>query len=250
MGIKERRTKILATLFFIKDFEFAPVTFTNDLQQTFDISMNPKTRMTFQDLIDEQIVIDPGQHNTNPDQPTYQLADKGFNELCLEFPALRFMKYQWDGKWRILSYEIPERKREMRDRLRRQVSSWGLGPWHRSFWITPHPIIPDLKQLVSNKEEEQYVQAFESEHVFGNRSVLIEKVWETSNLEKKYRLLFKSWHDMLSTQDSKFTKLNKVISAYIAILRQDPGLPTELVGDQWIGFEAIKLYKEIRKILL
>ena len=38
-------------------------------------------------------------------------------------------------KWRIISYEIPEAKRELRDRLRREMQGWGLGPWHRSFGL-------------------------------------------------------------------------------------------------------------------
>jgi phenylacetic acid degradation operon negative regulatory protein len=107
-----------------------------------------------------------------------------------------------------------------------------------------------LKALVSEKEEEQYVQAFESEHVFGDRAVLIEKVWELTLLEKKYRQLFKSWHDILASQYDKPTKLREVLSHYIDVLRVDPGLPPQLLGSNWIGYEGFKIFKEIRTILL
>jgi len=160
------------------------------------------------------------------------------------------MKYSWDGKWRILSYEIPEKKRELRDKLRREVAGWGLGPWHRSFWLTPHPITDNLKELISQKEEEQYVQAFEADHVFGNRDILIEKVWNKADLDRKYRELFKKWHSLLSTEEEKTEKFRKVISEYVNILKIDPGLPVELVGQTWIGYEAFNIYKEIRGILL
>lgn len=180
----------------------------------------------------------------------YRLTQKGFYALCLEFPFFRYLRDKWDGKWRILSYEIPEKRRELRDRLRREVTGWGLGPWHRSFWLTPHPIIENLRQLVSEREEEKYIQAFESEHVFGNRDILIEKVWQKSALDKKYRDVFKKWHDILSKEGDKATKFRAVISEYVEILRQDPGLPTDLVGSAWIGFEAYNIFKEIRGILL
>ncbi len=130
------------------------------------------------------------------------------------------------------------------------MQGWGLGPWHRSFWLTPHPIIEPLKELVTGKTEEQYIQAFESEHSFGNRDVLIEKVWGKSLLDKKYRELFKRWHDILSRDGEKVQKFSKVIHEYITLLREDPGLPIDVMGEGWIGYEAMNIFKEIKSILL
>lgn len=265
MGIKERRTKILISLILLSDVKFDYVAMDKTLQRAFDLSLNQKTKGTISGLMRDQLIekeetapqLQPeaqGSEVSGTQQKTdgvrYKLTDKGFHELSLEFPFFRFLKDRWDGKWRVLSYEIPEKKRELRDRLRREVSGWGLGPWHRSFWLTPHPIIDNLRLLVSQKEEEQYIQAFESEHSFGDRNVLIEKVWQKSALEKKYRELFKKWHDVLSSQNEKIDKFKIVIGEYVEILRSDPGLPPELVGDSWIGFEAFNIFKEIRTILL
>ena len=130
------------------------------------------------------------------------------------------------------------------------MQGWGLGPWHRSFWLTPHPIIEILKGLVAQKEEEKYIQAFEGAPVFGDREILIEKVWAKSNLDKTYRELFKKWHDILSGQEEKVDKLKKIVGEYIVLLRLDPGLPKELVGESWIGFEGWNIFKEIKSILL
>lgn len=253
MGIKERRTKILLALFLLSDVNFTPVTVDDKTQKAFEFSLNQKTRGTISGLLKEELITKTELENN------YRLSEKGFYELVLQFPLLRFLKEKWDGKWRIISYEIPEKKREIRDRLRREMQGWGLGPWHRSFWITPHPVIETLRQLVSQKEEEQYIQAFESEHAFGNREILIEKVWQKSILDKKYREMFKSWHDILAEPNSteasegrgdKIEKFKKIISLYIDLLRLDPGLPVDLVGEKWIGFEAYNIYKEIRGILL
>ncbi len=245
MGIKERRTKILLALFFLSDVQFSPVAFDKQKELIFDISFNQKTRGTFSTLIKEGLV-----EKTGEDASSYILTSKGFSELCLTFPAFRYMKEPWDGKWRVLSYEIPEKKRDLRDKLRREVAGWGLGPWHRSFWLTPHPIITNLRELVSQKEEEQYIQAFEADHVFGDRAILIEKVWKKAELDKQYRELFKRWHSILSVEGEKAEKFKKVVSEYVTILKFDPGLPSELIGQSWIGFEAFTIYKEIRGILL
>ncbi len=272
MGIKERRTKILLALFLLKDISFSPVNFDDRIQKIFDLTFNEKTRGTISGLIKEGEIekaeminsqSQPNPHLQNPlsqlggnltvdvgKSNQYRLTDKGFYALCLDFPFFRFLKDQWDGKWRIISYEIPEKKREVRDRLRREMQGWGLGPWHRSFWLTPHPIIENLRQLIGGKEEEQYFQAFESDHVFGDREILIEKVWGKSNLDKAYRELFKKWHQILSTQEEKINKLKKVINEYVGLLKIDPGLPKELLGEKWIGLEGWSIFKEIRSILL
>ena len=248
MGIKDIRTKILLSLLFMSSDEYKTVTFNNDICNIFDLTLNRKTIATLKTLHNDAL-IDSKSVDTD-DLPSYMLTDKGFDEITLNFPFFRFINKEWDGKWRILSYEIPERKRELRDKLRRDVARWGLGPWHRSFWLTPHPIIPWLKMRVSDKEIETYVQAFESDHTFGNKEVLIEKVWQKTSLEKKYRTLFKAWHTTLSTDQNKIAKMRAVVTDYVAILKDDPGLPKQLVGEAWIGFEALNLFREIRNILL
>lgn len=242
MPIKDRRLKILFCLFIVSDFNFSPSELTEDLLTIFDLSMNQKTKGTLSALTKEG--------SLEKVDNTYKLTEKGFIKLCLEFPFFRFMHFEWDGLWRVISYEIPESKREIRDRLRREMRGWGLGPWHRSFWLTPHPIIGDLRELVYGHEEESYIQAFEATHVFGDMNVLVEKVWVKSELDKNYRELFKTWHTILSTEKKNPEKMKDVIAAYIELLRKDPGLPESLIGKKWIGFEAFDIFKEVRGILL
>jgi len=247
MGIKERRTKILLALLLMSGEDFSFITFNPTFLDVFDLTLNRKTITTLKTLESAGLIEkNVAESSVNG---TYRLTNAGFKEVSIDFPFFRFTKDKWDGVWRILSYEIPEKKRELRDRLRREVASWGLGPWHRSFWLTPHPIIPILKELISD-EEKSYVQAFEANHVFGDREILIEKVWNKSQLEKSYRSLFMKWHEVLSKNEDKIKKIKVVLSQYVEILKVDPGLPKELLGEKWIGYEAITLFKEIREILL
>ncbi|MFA5136577.1 MAG: PaaX family transcriptional regulator C-terminal domain-containing protein [Patescibacteria group bacterium] len=246
MGVKERRTKILLSLVLLSDVDFKPVKIDERVQKIFDFSLNQKTKTTLSSLVKEGAIEQTGDAKDDE----YALTASGLLSLSFEFPYFRFLKLKWDHKWRIISYEIPESKREIRDRLRREMQGWGLGPWHRSFWLTPHPVIPNLKELVMGKIEEQYIQAFESDHAFGNRDILIEKVWGKSALDKKYRDLFKKWHETLSKDGDKIEKFSIVVAEYVNVLRQDPGLPDDLLGQSWIGYEAMNIFKEIRSILL
>lgn len=243
--IKETRTKILLLLFLFSDQYFSPVSLNSTIEKIFDLSFNQKTAGVISGLIKERL-IEKDENKEN----SYRLTEKGFKVLVLEFPFFRFLKYSWDGLWRVISYEIPESKRQIRDRLRREMRGWGLGPWHRSFWLTPHPIISHLRDLIYGREEEKYFQAFESTHVFGDINILLEKVWQKSQLEKRYRQLFKKWHEILSSSLSKEEKMKGIVSSYVEVLKIDPGLPSVLLGKNWLGFEAYSIFKEIKTILL
>lgn len=244
MPIKERKTKILLLLFLTSDLSFSPTNLDEGLLSIYDLTLNQKTKGTLSAMLKDNLI-----EKAQEDATSYILTEKGFYVLSLEFPSIRFLKDEWDGIWRIISYEIPESKRHLRDRLRREMKGWGLGPWHRSFWITAHPIIGTLRELVYGKDEEQYIQAFESTHMFGDMEVFIEKVWEKSSLEKQYKELFKIWHGILSNELPKQEKLKLVIYEYIKQLRNDPGLPISIVGKRWIGIEAFSIFKEMRTIL-
>lgn len=246
MPIKDRKIKLLLLFFLMPELQDESLEINERLQDIFDISLNQKTRGTLSGLIKEGSLQ---KDDSSSDKARYRLTPKGLTILSLEFPFFRFVNEEWDGLWRIISYEIPESKREIRDRLRREMRGWGLGPWHRSFWITPHPITHNLKELVYGKEEENFIQSFEATHVFGNMDILVEKVWNKSELEKRYRAMFKTWHDVLSQDITKDEKMKAILYEYITLLREDPGLPKSLVGRNFISFEAFDIFKEVKGIL-
>ena len=49
-------------------------------------------------------------------------------------------KNNWDGKWRVLIFDIPEKKRSKRDDFRDVLDSFGFKELQKSVWITPYKI--------------------------------------------------------------------------------------------------------------
>jgi DNA-binding transcriptional regulator PaaX len=74
------------------------------------------------------------------EQGTISLTDKGetkieeilSGEYRIPEPIL------WDGKWRILMFDIPERKRKMREMLRVMLARTGFLRLQDSVWIYPY----------------------------------------------------------------------------------------------------------------
>jgi phenylacetic acid degradation operon negative regulatory protein len=56
----------------------------------------------------------------------------------------------WDGKWRLIIFDIPTNKRYHANEFRKHLRTLGLQPLQRSVWVTPYPCetqIAILRQL-------------------------------------------------------------------------------------------------------
>ena len=45
---------------------------------------------------------------------------------------------KWDGKWRIVSFDVYEKARQRRDQFRRELKEYGFVQLHKSLWVYPY----------------------------------------------------------------------------------------------------------------
>lgn len=69
---------------------------------------------------------------------------------------------EWDGRWRIVIFDIPEGKRVVRDLLRWKLKQWGFTCWQKSVWATKKSVTRELRQIVKDLGIEQWVLVIES----------------------------------------------------------------------------------------
>lgn len=72
---------------------------------------------------------------------------------------------EWDQKWRLVIFDIPENKRGVRDILRSRLKMWGFTPWQKSVWATKKNITQKLRRFVSELGIEDWVLVIESDNV-------------------------------------------------------------------------------------
>jgi len=61
-----------------------------------------------------------------------RLADRKVSSYSLEKPK------RWDGRWRVVTFDIPERRKRTRDRIRQTLSHVGFVRLQDSVWIYPY----------------------------------------------------------------------------------------------------------------
>lgn len=51
-----------------------------------------------------------------------------------------------DGVWKLIIFDIPEKKRAIRNHLRAKLKTLGFKKWQASIWITPYKLDPSIEQ--------------------------------------------------------------------------------------------------------
>ena len=81
---------------------------------------------------------------------------------------------RWDGKWRLIIFDIPSDKKQAREAFRKKLSELGVYPLQKSVFLTPYPCEKEIEFIATIFEIRQYilllyVSAFEGEEKFRHR---------------------------------------------------------------------------------
>jgi phenylacetic acid degradation operon negative regulatory protein len=192
----------------------------------------------------------------------YFLTERGLARM--EEAAVRIFKLmpdEWDGKWRMLMYSIPEEKRQIRDELRKELLWSGFGSFSNSCWISPNDLEKEVNILIEKYEVQPYVDFFVSDYKGPQADKsLVEKSWPLQEIEGKYQEFISTYskkfivHQSMMGQgqlsdEECFVERTKLVHEYRKFLFTDPGLPRELLPEVWDGHHAALLFEQYYKLL-
>ncbi|MFZ5366202.1 MAG: PaaX family transcriptional regulator C-terminal domain-containing protein [Patescibacteria group bacterium] len=173
-------------------------------------------------------------------EPYLRLTGVGKKALVRDFPIFAFKRKKWNGFWRMVFYDIPEKDKKTRTWLQLKLKSLGFGALQESVYISPFDVAEDVREFILAQNLGDFVFVAVSKRLFaGNEKALAEKVWNLEKLNEEYLNLYEKIKEGRSTSE--------IFSEYEEILRLDPCLPAELLPDNWLGD---KVYKEIRRLII
>ena len=97
------------------------------------------------------------------DKLAIRLTEEGREKAVLARIMLEEKK--WDGKWRFVIFDIPEKRRLARDLLRIKLKAWGFKPWQQSVWVTKKNCTKLLREYIKKVGIEDWVMVIESDNV-------------------------------------------------------------------------------------
>ncbi|HEY4476669.1 MAG TPA: CRISPR-associated endonuclease Cas2 [Candidatus Paceibacterota bacterium] len=79
----------------------------------------------------------------------------------------------WDGKWRVVFFDIPEKHRRARDALREKLKEIGFRELQQSVFIQPYPCFEEINFLIEFFEVRKWVLLAEIDQITNEAQLLI-----------------------------------------------------------------------------
>lgn len=171
----------------------------------------------------------------------FRLAPAGKSKLVRRYPLSQLRDKRWDGRWRIVIFDIPEKKRDYRERLRNDLIALGFGKLQESIYITPLDILVDLKEMLKSKGYGQWVMVFEAEQKLTDQAYRMAcLVWPIEQLNMEYKEILDEINWQNNNPPTELEKKELKDKFYSLVVR-DPFLPRELLPANWKGDLVQKL---------
>jgi len=100
------------------------------------------------------------------------LSEKGkLRALNLSFRRLLRRKEKWDGKWRMVAFDIPENCKKGRNALRYRLVVGGFYELQESLFLYPYDCEKEIKAFINLFKLEKYVRFGLLEHIDNEEAI-------------------------------------------------------------------------------
>ena len=109
---------------------------------------------------------------------TFSVTPKGILYLLRKRKERLPHKKKWDGKWRLVSFDVPLYDNNRRTFLRGLLKEFGFSKLHGSVWVCPNHLAEHFWKLVVHYDLEKYCKV-----------MLVEVLEGDEELKKHFKLL-------------------------------------------------------------
>jgi DNA-binding transcriptional regulator PaaX len=180
-----------------------------------------------------------------------RLTEKGAAACHLDSnPEARWNR-EWDGRWRMVIFDVPEADRKLRGRIRRRLFSERFGCLQQSVWISPSPLDHMIDELRGIKVDGGSLTLMEGSPVAGETpGDLVKSAWDFEPIDR-------SWSELSDHLDvgKKITgeRSDKILVEWLEKERRlarrclslDPLLPGVLLPEGYMGRKVWKKRGEV-----
>jgi DNA-binding transcriptional regulator PaaX len=98
---------------------------------------------------------------------TLILTDKGRERaLTYNLDEMKIKKpKQWDKKWRIVLFDIPERARKIRDSFRHYLKQLNFYEFQKSVFVHPYDCLDEIEYLIEFYNARRFIRFIIAEHL-------------------------------------------------------------------------------------
>jgi phenylacetic acid degradation operon negative regulatory protein len=159
-----------------------------------------------------------------------------------------------DG-WMLAVFSVPEAERHKRHVLRSQLTRLGFGTAAPGVWIAPAHLHDATADMLRRFELDSYADLFRGDHLaFGDLAAKVRGWWDLDELERLYQEFIDAHTPVLGRSEPveeawAFAGYVRALTDWRRLPYLDPGLPVDLLPEDWIGVRAADLFFGLRERL-
>jgi phenylacetic acid degradation operon negative regulatory protein len=184
--------------------------------------------------------------SAGPDDRIYRLTQQGrLVALGGRDPQAQWSR-AWDGRWRIVVFDVPISRNSERQRLRRYLQERGFGFLQKSVWITPDPLREERQLIGGGKIDVKSLILLEAKPCAGESDAeIVANGWNFEEINKSYAKYFEvvNRRPQGSLTDPAVVKefhrwAAEETQAWLSAIHLDPLLPEKLLPKDYLGRTA------------
>ena len=152
----------------------------------------------------------------------------------------------WDGRWTIVSFSMPETAQRERHVLRSRLAWAGFGLVHAGLWAAPRDV--DVVGLLSDLAVLPHVTAFRGRATPPtDPASLVAGAFDLAAIAARYTGFIRRWsglaQDALGGYPDPLVARVVLGTDWLQVIRGDPRLPVQFLDSGWPAFAAQDLYR-------
>ncbi|WP_369046090.1 PaaX family transcriptional regulator C-terminal domain-containing protein [Sinomonas sp. P10A9] len=158
-----------------------------------------------------------------------------------------------DGEWCLIVFSIPESMRDARHQLRKQLKWIGCGTVESGVWICPDFLRGEVEDVIGGLGLSGHVVLFTARGLPAGPVAAgqVGQWWDLEGIAKLHREFIDGQSgvpERSAGPAESFAAYVECIDAWRVIPYLDPGLPPELLPEDWPGPGCIALFRRIREV--
>ncbi|GAA2227663.1 PaaX family transcriptional regulator [Herbiconiux moechotypicola] len=158
--------------------------------------------------------------------------------------------------WVIVAFSVPEHSRSKRHALKSRLVSAGFGHAGPGLLIAPAGMLGEARRIVHELEVDEFVDLFTGRYESDDLARLVARGWDLADLGDRYRgflaatdPLVPLWAEPEERSERSgreaLRDLLSVLHEWRTVAYSDPGLPRDLLGEDWPGDTAQQRFTDL-----
>lgn len=157
-----------------------------------------------------------------------------------------------DGEWTLLSYSVPESRRDLRHRVRATLTWAGFGGLRDGVWIAPGTV--DVGEVLADAgldEVGDLAEWFAASAMPGVRvDAFIRRAWPVDRIRERHDAFIQAWWAGPGDGGDPLAEITRLGADWIQVLRADPGLPARYLSADWPAAQSVAVYRRCYEALV